>query len=556
MCHRNQSAVVLALVFTGCFGTSKMDSRPVEGETTDPEPVAITCREGEVFAGAAPVRRLTRAEYNNTVRDLLGDDTEPANVFGTDGKVGLFTSNAGIPVTSFVARNYQTAAQGTAKRAAGKLSQLAPCDMAAGEKACAAAFIERFGKRAYRRPLSSEDQARFMAAYEAARARGLDYPAAVTLLIEAFLQSPNFINHVEKGDPYLPGPGGQTVALTSWEIASRLSYFLWNSMPDDALFAAAESGALSTVEGIAREARRLLADPRAKRGVGDFYAQWLELARLDDLKKNAGRFPEFDNALKRSMRGETEAFLHAVLWEGDARLDTLLTADFTYGDASIAKLYGVAGITDISPVKLQLDRSTRAGLLTQPALMAIHSYSDMTSPIHRGKFIRERLFCDELPSPPAGVNSTLPEVGPGATVRQRLGAHKEVPSCAGCHVLMDPIGFGFEHYDAIGRFRTRENDQHEVDANGEIFGGTDSNGAFYGARELADRLAQSDQVRSCVLESMLAYSTGHPATTEDECSLPTLLSRFKGSGGDLQEALVMTTQTDAFRFRRSPEACQ
>ncbi len=565
---RKAVGLSLSVLLTGCFGNSDValstpaGNEPVGGARDIFDPPVEPGTRGpqvckEVLSGAAPVRRLTRDEYNNTIYDLLGDDTAPAAQFSPDGRVGIFESNLGIPVDVLAAQQYQTAAEGIAQRAATKLAQFARCDAAGGSDACAAAFIGGFGKRAFRRPLSSEEQARYLAAYQRARTEGFDYPQAVTLLIEAFLQSPNFLNHIEKGDPSRPAPGGHAMELTSWELASRLSYFFWKSMPDDALFASAESGALATREGVASEARRLLAHPKAKDAVRDFYAQWLELERVDGLVKNTDVFPEFNPTLKTSLRAETEAFVHAVLWEGDARLNTLLTADYTYVDASVAKLYGLSGITSASPVKVQLDPSQRAGLLTHPSLLAIFSYGDMTSPVHRGKFIRERFLCDDLPSPPPDAPLVVPDVGPGATTRERFAAHQNESYCRGCHQFMDPIGLGFEHYDALGRYRAQEHGR-DVDASGEIFGETDSKGAFVGARQLAERLAQSDDVNACVLEQMLSYATGRPPTEEDACSLPSLLTSFKAADGNLQEALVMITQTDAFRLRRSysPEACQ
>jgi hypothetical protein len=500
------------------------------------------CKRG---AAAAALRRLTRREYDNTVRDLLGDSSHPAATFGNDGAIGVFDNNTSSPVSPVLATDYQTAAEALAARAAANLGALLPCKTT--DEACARQFIAAFGKKAFRRPLGAAEVDRYVKLYAAARAHGSDFTGAVRVLIAGFLQSPLFLDHIERGGA-ATAPGSATTALSPYEIASRLSYFLWQSMPDDALFAAADSGRLSDPQEIAAQARRLLSDPRARTASMSFYGQWLDLDLGADLEKNTKLFPAFSPALRANMRSETESFVDSVVWDGDARLATLLTGAFSYLNAPLARIYRVPGVTGDDLRRVDLNTAERGGILTQPSFLASHATSEQTAPVRRGKFVRERLFCQQMPPPPPDVVPVLPPPDPKLTTRQRYAAHLGDPLCGGCHSLMNPIGLSMEKYDALGQYRTVENGL-PIDASGEVLGTGDANGAFDGLLELGARLARSNDVHACIARQLFTYAVGRREAAEDGCALQELGATFSPAQGNLRDLLVSIVRTEAFRTR-------
>lgn len=509
----------------------------------------LACDSAALHPGESPARRMTRFEYNNTVRDLLGDTTAPADAFPADEVSGIFNNQAStLVVTELLAEGYMEAAESLAKKATLDVGALTGCDAAAtGEDACGAQFIDSFGKRAFRRPLDSEGRALLKGVFDAAKAQW-DYPTAVRLVIEAALQSPRFLYRIEFG---MPDPGAEgAVKLDDYEVASRLSYLLWGSMPDDALLDAAGKGELRTKDQIAAQARRLLGDPKARDVIENFHEQWLGLGKLDTVDKDTTTFPSYTPALKTAWRAETMAFVSDVILDGDGSVETLLTAPYTMMNADVAAYYGVSsGPTGSAFERVDLDPDQRAGLLTQPSILAVNAHADQTSPVHRGKFVRERLLCEPISPPPPNVKAVPPPVDPDATTRERFAQHSTDPACSGCHHLMDPIGFGFEHYDGIGKWRDQDQGL-PVDAGGEVIGSQDVNGTFDGAVELAKRLGQSEEVRSCVVKQWFRYGQGRPVTAEDACTMAALQTTFAAANYDIRELLVALTQTDAFRYRK------
>jgi hypothetical protein len=512
---------------------------------------------GGLAAGPAPMRRLTQSEYNNTVRDLLGDTSALADDFVADGKVGLFENNAYSPMTTILATQYAEAAETLAASAAQNLDTLLPCDpAAAGEDACAREFIAAFGKRAYRRPLAQPEIDRLYGLYSDLRTSAdYDFTGGVRVLIQAMLQSPNFVYHVEQGAPN--ASGAEAVPLTGHELASRLSYLVWGTMPDDDLFAAADAGELGDVDGLRAQLTRMLDDPLADEGSTRFYRQWLGIAKIDRLTKSTELFPEWTDELKAAARLETERFIDHVVWEGDGRLQTLLTAPFSFVDEQLAAVYGVSGVSGSELQRVDLDPAERAGILSHVSVLATNAHSEQTSPVHRGKFVRERLFCHELPSPPPEVDVTPPKADPTLTTRERYARHSSDAYCAGCHRLMDPIGLGFEGYDAVGRVRSEENGL-AIDDTGEIVDTADSNGSFEGLIELAERLGESEEVMQCVARHWFGYAVGRGTNfPEDACSIETVGREFAATGGNLREILDAVVASDGFRHRRAiaTEAC-
>jgi hypothetical protein len=531
-----------AIAAAACIG----DIGDRDGTVVPPGLEPQSC-EGGPAPGDAPIRRMTRFEYNNTVRDLLGDATNPADGFGAEEEALGFNNNAANLVTSSaLAEKYMVAAEGISERATTPLSNVVGCDpTAAGEEPCAREFIDEFGKRAFRRPLTVEEADMFFGLWQVGRVE-TDFTVGVQLVIQAALQSPPFLYRVEFGVP--PEGGAQVAQLDGWETASRLSYLLWGSMPDDELFAAAEAGELSTKDQIAAQARRMLDDPKARDAVANFHQQWLDYDRIANVGKDAGLFPDWSSAVGQLMREETRAFVDHVVFAGEGSFQALLTAPYSFMNEELAAFYGVSGVSGDEYRKVDLDATQRAGLLTIGTLLTINAHSNQTSPVHRGKLVREQLLCDLMPPPPPDVMITVPEPDPESTAKERFAEHSANPACSGCHVLMDPIGFGFENYDAIARFRTKDNGQ-TIDASGEL-SQSDIDGPFDGAVDLASRLAGSQQVQSCYAQQWFRYAYGRGETSGDACTLEWLDARFDDSGGDVKELLVALTQTDAFFYRK------
>jgi hypothetical protein len=499
-----------------------------------------------ISPGVAPLRRLTQSEYNNTVRDLLGDTSNPANAFPPDQKVGDFSNTAvALTVSPLLAQSYQGAAEQLAATAVGNLAALSSCDpTVAGETQCATQFIQTFGQRAFRRHISQDEQTALLALYQANRT-GADYKNGIQAVIEATLQSAPFLYRPEFG--VSGAAAGGVVPLTSYEMASRLSYFFWGSMPDAALFTAAAADQLRSPTQIATQAARLLADPKAQPAVSQFFGEWLGVASIANSPKDPKTYPEYTSDVRTAMQQETLAFVDWVMWKSDAKLATLLTAPVSFLNQSLAQFYGVSGVTGTTLQQVQLDATQRAGIVTQGAVMAILAKPDRSSPVLRGKFVRERLLCQTISPPPQNIVITPPAVMPGVSTRQLFSMHATVQPCKGCHSLMDPVGFGFEHYDGIGRWRTVDQGQ-PIDASGSLTA-SDVNGSFNGAVDLAHKLAQSQEVSDCMAVEWFRYAMGRGETTDDACTLQSLKQSFATNQGNIRDLLVAVTQTDAFRYR-------
>lgn len=502
--------------------------------------------------GITDLRRLTASQYNHTVRDLLGITDDVAVDFSPDERIGPFHSNVAAPVGDLQVEQYMDAAEEVASMSIEDLGSLLPCDpTAAGEDECAAQFIAAFAPKAYRRPLAADEITALQQVYADGRAQG-DFTNGIRLVVQGILQSPFFLYHVESGQGAVAD--GTMVALTDHEIAARLSYFLWDTMPDDTLRAAAEAGELQTVAGLHEQVDRMLADPKAREGIGTFHQQWFGVDEVDRAEKNADYFPSFSPALAAAMKQETADFANYVVLDGDAKLETLLTAEFTLtDDPDLLALYGATlppGHTPGDPIDLPAGQ--RSGLLTQAAVMTKHAHVDQTSPVHRGKLVRENLLCQLLPPPPPNVNNTPPTVDPDATTRERFEQHSADPECAACHKLMDPLGLTFENYDGVGAWRTMEG-VNPIDASGEIIG-SDVDGTVSNAVDLANRLVGSEEVHQCVTRQWFRFAFGRAEKPEDACTNDNLDQVFADSGHDVRALIKQLVVSDAFRNRRAEAA--
>jgi hypothetical protein len=492
---------------------------------------------------------LTRFEYQNAVRDLLGVDASAARDLPADETTSSFDNNAGVlTVSPLHAEKYVLVSEALAKAAVANLAALTGCDPAQAEQACAQGFAQRFGRRAFRRPPTAEDEQSLMTAYQAGR-QGGTHAEGIEVMIRAALQSPSFLYRLEVSSP---GDTRSQVPLGQFELATRLSFMIWGSGPDDALLDAAARQELGTKAQVAEKAREMLAAPQARAAVVHFFNQWSGAQRLEITTKSATAFPSFTAELRAAMAAELPALVEHVLWSGDHSLKSLLTAPFGFVDASLAGVYGVAPPAGSGLTRVDLPpEHGRAGILTQAGFLSVQGHPDQTSPVLRGKFVRAMLLCEPPPPPPPDVDISLPPMDAGATARERLAAHLSAGnSCSSCHSLMDPIGLAFEGFDAMGRYRDREAGQ-PLDLSGEISGTTDPAlaGPFNGVRELSAKLAESSLVRACLASQWFRFASGRSETLQDECSLGAMREAFDGSSGDVLELIVASTQTDAFWFR-------
>lgn len=492
----------------------------------------------EPLPGPSPLRRLSHREYRNTVRDLFGWGDVEAAPFAPDPTVHGFDNEASLLVVSpLLAEQYMAAAEGLAEVASGEVVAGVGCDPGA-DPTCARRLIGEFGARAFRRPLTEEEVSTYASVYEQGAAGG-DAGAGVELVLTRMLQSPHFLYRVERG---VDGDGG--TRPSSWEMASRLSYALWGTMPDAALLDAAASGALAEPTEVDRQARRMLEDPRAEAMVAAFHRQWLGLDRVDDLDKDERVYPSTNAALFASMRQETELFLADVFWSGPSFRRRLFTGNVSFLDGRLAAHYEIDGPTGDAFERVELDGVERTGLLTQGSILSLLAKPYESAPVTRGAFVRRVLLCQALPDPPANVDITPPEVDPTRTTRERFEQHRSDPVCASCHRLLDPIGFGFEGYDGVGVFRRLENGL-AVDDSGALEG-TDVDGPFSGAVGLSERLAESQDVSACVALSWFRFLHGREATPDDACTLQRLEDTLTETDDDMTALLLEMTKTEAF----------
>jgi hypothetical protein len=497
----------------------------------------------------APLRQLIRFEYNNTVRDLLRVSTRPADALpGEEAGNGFGNDADSLGVSRLLIDGYRSVAEQIAKDRttdAATAVATAGCDpVAAGEQACSAQFLQSFLSLAFRRPASADDLTAYAKTFASGREIGGDFAAGVRAVVARGLQSPQFLYRVELGETVDAAKG--LARPTGYEMATRLSYLLWGSPPDAALRSAAEQGKLATREGVKAEAERLLQDDRARDVVRYFHSMLLGTSGLDHLERNADFYPNYRAGMGSLFRQETERFLDDVVWNGSGDLAGIYSAPYTFVNGTLAQYYGIPGITGDSFQKVPLDGERRAGLLTQASVLSVTTPGSRTDPVVRGKWVYTKLLCGGIGDPPPNVPK-LPDPTPGSSVRDRLAMHRSVEPCKTCHRLMDPIGFGFEHFDGAGAWRDTDNDL-PVDDSGELVI-TDIAGPFKGAVELGKKLAQSGDARNCFVAHWLTFAYGRSENEMDTCTRQQLQSAFSESQGNVRALLVALTQTDAFLYR-------
>ena len=507
-------------------------------------------------AGAANVtaptlRRLTHSQYNNTVRDLLGDHTAPANQFPQDDFVNGFKDQyESQNLSPLLEEGYGNAAEHLAVSAFrnGDANHLIPC---APSVQCRTTFVREFGKKAFRRPLDAAEIRRYVALF----GREQDFVKGAQLVVEAMLQSPNFLFRLDA----TPNP-----ALRAYATASRLSYTLWDTMPDDALLTAAARGDLSTPQGLTKVADGMLRDPRAQQALDEYVSQWLRFDRMLTATRDRRRYPQYTRETGVAMTQEALYFIGNLVWNNRNFMEAF-TADYGFVNADLAGIYGVpAPAHEFDRVAFP-SGSERAGLLGQALFLSLTSKPEDASLTGRGLFVREQFLCQHVPPPPAGVNTNLApstEAHP-QTNRDRMSEHVTNATCASCHRLIDPIGYGLEKFDAIGARReefklTFFNMAHggggrrtppksvmlPIDTKGSVVGIPQSD--FVSPRELGAVLAAAPQCQECMVKQYFRYAMGRMETPADSPTLDRIFQDFQHSGFHFKELILSTVRSREF----------
>jgi len=402
--------------------------------------------------------------------------------------------------------------------------------------------VQKLADRAFRRPAAADEVERLADVALGAQKQGVSFERAMQLALTAMLASPHFLYRVETD----PTPDAAPHDLTGYETATRLSYFLWSSMPDDELFAVAAKDGLHDPDAVVAQAKRMLRDARASALVTNFAAQWLELRRLDGVVPDPDRFPQFDPALRAAMRRETDLFLDALIRE-NRPLREFLDADFTFVNERLARHYGIVGVSGDAMRRVHLPRGARGGLLSQASILTLTSNPTRTSPVKRGKFILTEILGEPPAPPPPGVG-TLDESEAAlrsATLRQRLAKHRADPNCAGCHTKMDALGFPLERFDAVGAWRDRDGVQ-PLDAVGTLPDGREIDGPA----ALRATLVADDAFLRCVAEKLLIYALGRAPTSDDRRALDRLTASLPGLDATFSDVVLEIVKMDGFRRRR------
>jgi hypothetical protein len=437
----------------------------------------------------------------------------------------------------------------TATKDAAALAKLTTCDVVAlGEEACARNFVTEFGRKAFRRTLSETESSALYGVYVAGK-EGAAHAAGLKAVIQMTLQSPQFLYRAEKG---VPVAGKAVWRPTSSEMATRLSYLLWGSMPDARLLDVAAQNQLETPEQVKAQAELMMQDARARDVLRYFTDTLYGIGGLDGLERSAEVFPNFNTSLGPLFRQETERFIEDVVWNGAGDFATLFNAPYTFVNGPLAAFYGLPGVTGEAFQRVERDPTRRLGLLTHASVLASTTPGSRNNPVVRGKFIFEEILCGHVPSPPVGLNVKEPPADPTRTTRERFSAHREMEPCRSCHVMLDPIGYGLENFDGVGSWRDTENGK-PVDASGELPPGVDVAGAFTGPVELAKKIAGSQDAQACFANKWLSFAYGRVEGVDDTCSKNQLQSAFKAANGNVKALLLAATQTDNFLYLPAPK---
>ena len=543
---------------TGTAGTSGAPGVPVPPPGGDPNGLLGTKTPPAAAFTPAPstLRRLTTTQYRNTIGDLLGSGVTIKGTLEPDTALDGFASigAARVSLSATATEEFDTAAFDLAHQALsntatrGALVGCAPAGTT--DDACARTFVTTFGRRAWRRDLTSDEITRYATLATTAAGMLKDFWGGLEYGLAGLLESPHFLYREELG---ATDPGAPTRRVFSgYELASRLAFLVTNSTPDDTLLDAAKTGKLATPAGLGAEAQRLLASPRAHAAMGNFFTELYALGNLDSLPQSSTFFPKVSPTLGASMRTETLKVLDDIAFGANTDYRSLFDTTTTYVNQELASLYGLPAVTGADFVKVTLPASgPRAGFLGQGSFLSMYSHADSGSPTRRGKFVREVILCQAVPSAPPDVNTMFPVDAPNAaqrTTRQKLEQHRMAgSSCAACHQVMDPVGLGLENFDGLGAYRTTEAAQM-IDASGSLDGAE-----YTDARALGAALKDHPSLGSCLTRGVLRYTIGHIETAGEQPVVDALAQQFASNGYKFGSLVLGVVASASFRYAGVPQ---
>jgi hypothetical protein len=536
-------ALCLSLV-AGCYTGLEGRSGAAEG-VAEGGSVEASCDPDGPDASFRLGRRLSRAEYEYVIVDLF--DVVPSARFpGPFGasQTGYSTEPAVNVVGEVGVEDLMLAAEDIALALPDRIPDLLPCASEANT-ACAEEYLSTIGRRAFRRTLTDSEREMLLAVYESERADEATFPEAIAVMTAQMLQMPAFLYVMER-----PAEDDEPRKLSDLEIASRLSFYLWNSIPDDELLDRAENDELEDADAVYEEARRMFDDPKARRGFSRFFREWTQVRELEVASKDITLFPFLDETLADAINDSFERYVTDAVRSGKT-LEQLLTEPTTIINAELAEFYGVDAVDDWTEIDLPDDRY--AGIVTQPAVMAGLAHATETSYVLRGRFIRQRLLCEPALPPPGNAMTAFNELDKpeDPTARELSDLVLARGDCFGCHQLIDPAGLALEHFDAVGRYRSEYESGKSIET-ADVVTVDDDELAFDGPIDLMRQISTLPQVQDCFARQVFRYEAARMETDDDDCAIAQLREAFTESEGRLDEAFLAVTRTEGFMYR-SPD---
>lgn len=543
LARRVRRALVATLLATGCYTGVDPDGN-AEGGGDGSDGVELRCDPDAPRGSIRDGRRLTREEYTNVIADLFGlpaSDRFP----GPSGKsiTGYSTEPALGVVGEQSVEDLMYAAEDAAEALAPALADVLPCAADAADDACAQTFLDTIGRRAFRRSLTDSERSMLLAIYTAERSDDADFADAIAVMTAQMLQMPAFIYLMED-----PAESGEDRPLSGLELATRLSFYVWASIPDDALLDRAEAGELDSADAVMEEARRMFADKRARRGLARFFREWTQAPALQLRDKTASLFPYLDEAFVASVNTSFELYVEDLV-KSNASLRDLLVSPHTFVDASLAEFHGLDAVDGWKRVELPADRYV--GIMTHPMVLAGLAHATEASYVFRGRFVRRRLLCEAPLTPPGNAMSAFNQIEKpeDPTARDLSDLVRARPDCSACHQLIDPPGLALEHFDAMGAYRDAYATGKAIDTADRLLGAGDPL-EFEGPVDLVGKLVEMPEVAECFSRQVFRFAASRMETEADGCALTDIDDALGDADGSLADAFLAIPATDGFMYRR------